>query len=123
MRDGESDEAFVIRQVASVTVRKLEPQCGSRMLAYEKVAAAIGVSASYLRKLITVEGTPEPRWSVGCALVVFYESLCATVDNQVIEQRREITKIIEEINEADPLADRLPLAVSLAQRLGLGEDD
>jgi hypothetical protein len=56
-------------------------------------------------------------------LTIYYESLCDRVDNQVIEQRREIAKIIGEINEADPLADDIPLAVSLARRLGVGADD
>jgi hypothetical protein len=111
-----------IRAVAEKTVRKLEPETGSRMLAYEKVAAVIGVSASWLQKFIKTEGTPEPRWSVGCALVSYYDGLCARVDNQVIAQRAEIRKIIGEINEADPLADRVPLSVSLAERVGLGSD-
>lgn len=123
MRKNRDDAVFVMRALAETTVRKLEPECGSKMLAYEKVAAVIGVSASWLRKFITVAGTPEPRWSVGCALTIYYESLCNRVDNQVIEQRREIAKIIGEINEADPFADRIAPSISLAHRLGLGADD
>ena len=116
MRKQKHDGVFVIRNLATLTVAKLEPVYGSKMLAYEKVASVIGVSASWVRKFVTVPGTPEPRWSVGFALVVYYRSLCDRVDVQVNRQRREIAKIIGEINEADPLADDEPLSVALAKR-------
>jgi hypothetical protein len=112
-----------IRGVAGNLVHILEPDTGSKMLAYEKAAAVVGVSASWLRKFITVAETPEPRWSVGQALLEYYDKLCSRVGQQVIEQRGEVIKMIGEINEADPFANRITPSIPLAHRLGLGSDD
>ena len=122
MREEQGDHIALMRAVTARAVSMLEPACGSKMVAYQKVAAAVGVSASWLRKFITIAGTPEPRWSVGCRLIDYYKSLCDRMDDEVAGQRREIAKIIGEINEADPFADDVPLAVSLAKRLGLNTD-
>jgi hypothetical protein len=112
-----------IRGVAGNLVHILEPETGSKMMAYAKVAAAVGVSKSWMRKFITVPETPEPRWSVGQALLEYYDRLCGQIDHQVIEQRREVIKIIGEINEAYPSANRIASSIPFAHRLGLGVDD
>jgi hypothetical protein len=121
VRNFDQDDTTTLRRIVSSTVRRLEPICGSRMLAYEKVAAAVGVSASWLRKFITVEGTTEPRWSVGCALTRFYDSLCDDLDRRTESERKEITKLIEEINEATRGSDAVVLPVFLPKRSGRDE--
>jgi len=118
MRNLDQDDTTTLRRIVSNTVRKLEPICGSRMLAYEKVAAAAGVSASWLRKFINVEGTTEPRWSVGCALTRFYEGLCDDLDRRAEAEREEITSIIGEINEAIRGGDAIVLPIFLPKRPG-----
>ena len=97
MRSVRDDAKNIVRQIAEEAVKRTEPQCGSRMLAYAKVAAVIGVSASWLRKFITVDGTPEPRWSAGFALIAHYELLCERVDNDITRQRKENLKMIGDL--------------------------
>jgi hypothetical protein len=112
------DDIASIRTLTAVIVRKLEPLCGSRMLAYEKVAAAAGVSASWVRKFITVDDTAEPRWSVGCALARYYESICDDLDQRADAERKQIKKILEVIHEAGPSAPKISLPSFLAPRSG-----
>jgi len=116
MRNFDQDDTTSLRRIVSSAVRKLEPICGSRMLAYEKVAAAAGVSASWLRKFVTVEGTIEPRWSAGCALTRFYESLCDDLDRRAGAEREEISKLIGEINEATRGSGTIVLPIFLPKR-------
>jgi len=111
--DGGSDD---LKAVALKAVNKTEPECGSRMLAYAKVAAAVGVSASYLRKFITVEGTPEPKWSVGRALLKHYEKICDRVDEEVRHERAEIKKLMGELNAADRAFPDVAVPVSHTRR-------
>jgi hypothetical protein len=105
-----------IRTLTAAVARKLESLCGSRMLAYEKVAEAAGVSASWVRKFITVDDTTEPRWSVGCALARYYDSICDDLDQKADAERKQIKKILEVIHEAGPRAPKISLPSFLAPR-------
>jgi hypothetical protein len=100
MRRTKKEEVERVRVIAERAVTKIEPSCRSRMLAYQKVAAVIGVSASWLRKFITVEGTPEPRFSVGVALIRYYHDVCNGIDAEFIAEQELTAKIIGEMHEA-----------------------
>jgi hypothetical protein len=100
MRRTKKDEVERVRVIAERAVTKVEPSCRSRMLAYQKVAAVIGVSASWLRKFVTVEGTPEPRFSVGVALIRYYDEVCSGLDAETIAEQKLTAKIIGEMHEA-----------------------
>lgn len=118
MRDGAIEDREQLRKVAASAVNLVEPGCRSRMAAYEKVAAAVGFSASYLRKFITVEFTPEPRWSAGVALIRYYEILCDRVEADIAEQRSEIAGLVGELNAPDPSAGHIQRSISLPPFLG-----
>src|SRR4051794_73932 len=112
------DDIEGLKQIAGAIVKKLEPVCGSRMLAYEEIATAIGLSASWVRKFITVDGTPEPRWSVGCALRRYYEDVCDELDRKADLERDQITEIMGRLHEADPVARAIPIPSFLPDRPG-----
>lgn len=116
MRNNDNSEVEIMRGIVKNTVNKLEPLYGSRMVAYEKVAAVVGVSASWVRKFITVDGTPEPRWSVGYRLAKYYKALCDDLDRKAERERSKINEIVGGLNEIDPLIREISLPAFLPDR-------
>jgi hypothetical protein len=97
-----SNDRETIREIADRTHKIVQPHCGGyKMAAYQEVAAVMGVSASWLRKFIRYDGTPEPSWSEGCALMRFYKNLCRTVDDVNVNERSRIEQYQGEINALD----------------------
>lgn len=90
------------RSAAAGLVRHEEDRSGSRMEAYETVAAAVGTSSEWLRKFISRKEGKEPRISVGFKLLTsYYEQVCERVEqagNAEHELAGEIDAAIEGIN-------------------------
>ena len=90
------------RARAYALVERAERQTGSRMAAYEMVAQTVGVSSSWLRRLIKGYEETEPRASLFENIRVNYESLCSRVEqeNELDEQRlRLLARKPNEIDE------------------------
>jgi hypothetical protein len=82
---------------AADLVRYEEQRIGSRMTAYERVASTIGVSASWLRKLIgrqSVELAAHEYLNIALA----YRKLCERIEAEAENNRRRAVAAMESIN-------------------------
>lgn len=70
------------RERAHVLVERAERKTGSRMAAYEAVAAAVGASPGWLRKLIKGYEAKEPRATIYENIRAQYEALCSRVEHE-----------------------------------------
>lgn len=71
------------RNAISAMVEKEANRLGSRTLAYEKVAADIGMSASWVRKYLDGKGeVGEPRTPIFLKIKTAYAALCLRVEHQ-----------------------------------------
>lgn len=77
------------RSRARELVARAERKTGSRMLAYQRVAQSIGVSAEWLRRLVNDYSAKEPRAAAFENIRLAYEDFCNRVEqeNRADEQR------------------------------------
>lgn len=101
------------RSAANALVERAERQTGSRMAAYEMVAATVGTSADWLRKFINGSQAKEPRWSVGWNLLDHYNRICTRVEQEIETERSTIQTLKREIDAVTSPVNRM---VEIAQR-------
>lgn len=95
------------RSAAHALVDRAERQTGSRMAAYQMVAATVGTSADWLRKFINGSQAKEPRWSVGWNLLDHYNRVCARVEQEIEAERSLILALQREIDATTSPIDRM----------------
>lgn len=78
-----------VRSAALALVRREEYRVGSRMIAYENVAAAVGMSGSWLRQFIGNSDKVSLSFAVGMNIVFLYERLCSRIEKQIREIKDE----------------------------------
>lgn len=89
------------RNALTELVSKEEKRVGSRMLAYENIARAIGSSASWVRKFISnSEEVKEPRLTLFQNIRASYENLCSRVEEENRSDERRLMLIKGELNAA-----------------------
>jgi hypothetical protein len=97
------------RSMASELVRREAYRSGSRTVAYDKVAQAVGVSSSWLRKFLADSGeAKEPRLTLFHNIRAAYDQLCLRVELE---------------NEMDALRMRALKRKSHAVTEGIGTKD
>lgn len=81
------------RGAASALFERERRKTGSRMAAYENVAAMVGASASWLRKFINgSHEVKQPDWTVGWNILAVYERVCTHVEAKNEARRRKIER-------------------------------
>ena len=85
------------RPFAAALVESAEPRLGSRMRAYEQVAATLGVSASWLRKLIGRQHVAVAAHAY-LNLAAAYRSLCERIEAQAESEKLRAPAIQEQLN-------------------------
>lgn len=89
-------------------VEKESTRCGSRTVAYENVARAIGASSSWIRKYLSYDNrVAEPRYAVFKNIAAFYEKICARVEQEQQKEREKLAALRVELNAFDQSFDRL----------------
>lgn len=102
-----SDAAIIngVRRRARFLVEREERITGSRMLAYERIASAVGASADWLRYFIAGNDKAKcPNFVVGTNIFCLYQSWCERVDEKMADERGAIEALKAEINAATPKA-------------------
>ena len=81
---------------------------GSRTVAYENVARAIGASSSWIRKYLTYDNrVAEPRYAVFKNIAAFYDKICARVEQEQQLERAKLDALRVELHAVDKSFDRL----------------
>jgi hypothetical protein len=84
------------RNVAEAFVMREERRTGSRMIAYEDVARAVGTSSEWVRKFIASNSAKEPGLKLGFKILMVYRRVCERVEQAGDRER----KLKEEIDAA-----------------------
>lgn len=93
--------ASLTRSAAHALIEREERKTGSRMAAYENVAATIGASSSWLRKFVSGEASIP---IIGFNILSQYDRLCSRVELETENELAKISKLRGEINAATPRA-------------------
>lgn len=113
---GTADVLDTTRDMAAALVRRAERDTGSRMSAYERVAATVGVSSSWCRKFIA--GDPAAKrvsFVAGLAIVNQYRRLCERIEAEAEIERQRAEVLMERMNAATSGALDVVAVVSTAQ--------
>jgi len=106
------------RSVANALVERAERQTGSRMAAYEMVAATVGTSASWLRKFIKGDESKEPGWTTGWNILDQYSRICDRVEAEIETERARILALKEKIDAANSTVDRVVASTPRTAEVG-----
>ena len=89
-----SGVAHLTRNVAEALVAREERRTGSRMVAYNSVAQAVGTTAEWLRKFISSSEAKEPRITLGFNIMMVYRRVCERVE-QAGDRERQLKEQID----------------------------
>ncbi len=84
-----------------------ERASGSRMVAYENVAAQIGKSASWVRSICKGYVDAVPDFVVGLNIMQLYANVCSRVEIEAENLRAEAKRRREQFYAANPGFDRM----------------
>lgn len=89
------------RGMASALVDRAERDTRSRMLAYQRVAGAVGVSASWIRKFIAGKADAKRVSLVtGLTIIDNYRRLCARIEAEAATEREKHEAIMRQLDAA-----------------------
>lgn len=89
------------RGMATALVDRAERESGSRMLAYERVATAVGVSASWLRKFVRGYADAKgPDLIAGLNIFAQYDALCLQIETAAELEKTRAKKLWGNIGDA-----------------------
>jgi hypothetical protein len=94
------------REIASELVAIERRKTGSRMVAYEAVATAIGTSSGWLRKFIAGQEAKEPGWVMGWKILDQYSRICDRVEAEIETERTRTLALKGMIDAANQFANR-----------------
>lgn len=81
---------------------------GSRTVAHENVARAIGASSSWIRKYLAYDNrVAEPRYAVFKNIAAYYEKICARVEQEQLNERMRLAALRVELDAFDKSFNRL----------------
>lgn len=112
--------AALSRRAAEALVIREERRGSKRMIAYDTIANAVGVSAEWLRKYISEQEGKEPRLTAGFNLMLLYSRVCDRVEQASENERMlkgEIDAAIESIKfmaESEARTSRGAEAIAVA---------
>lgn len=95
------------RSQVAFLVEREERTSGSRMVAYENVAAQIGKSASWVRAICKGYVEAVPDIVVGLNIMQLYDRVCLRIEGEAEEIRAEARRRRAELYAANPGFDRM----------------
>lgn len=102
------------RSALSVGVEKEQRALGSRMAAYERVAATVGASASWVRDFLSnSQRAKQPDWTVGWNILSAYGAMCERVERAA---EKEVVRAHELKREIDAVTESVLQVVAGATR-------
>jgi hypothetical protein len=94
------------RNVAEAFVAREERRTGSRMVAYDDIARAVGASSEWLRKFISPSSAKEPSMAVGFKILIAYRRICERVEQAGDRERKLKEEIDAALESAGLLVER-----------------
>lgn len=88
------------RGMASALVDRAERDTCSRMLAYQRVAGAVGVSASWIRKFIAGNADAKRVSLVTGFAIIEHRRLCARIEAEAATEREKHEAIMRQLDAA-----------------------
>lgn len=88
------------RSAAATLVEREQRKTGSRMTAYEAIAASIGTSSSWVRKFVGRSPDVKPDLVIGLNILSLYNTLCTRVEQEAEIERAKCHALRDEIHEA-----------------------
>ncbi|RAI28741.1 hypothetical protein [Rhodoplanes serenus] len=114
-----ADVLDTARDMAAALVRRAERDTGSRMSAYERVGAAVGVSASWIRKFVAGDpGAKRVSFVAGLAIVNQYRRLCERIEAEAEAERTRANALMRDFDAATSGALDVVALVSTAEASG-----
>ena len=113
-----ADITALTRNAAAMVVQRRERDSGSRMVAYEQVAAMVGVSSDWLRKFIAKSSDATPNLVAGLNILAAYDRMCARFDKEAEIERAKLAKLKDEIHAATTLTFEMACAEASAKMDG-----
>lgn len=122
--NGSAEIVDTTRAMAAALVARAERETGSRMSAYERVAARVGVSASWCRKFIA--GDPSAKrvsFVAGLNIVEQYRRLCERIEAEAEIERVRADALMRDFDAATAGALDVVALVSTAKASGTDAPD
>ena len=114
-----SDTLERARPFAAALIEREERHTGSRMSAYERVANMVGVSPSWLRKLIGRQpDVKEVAAHEFLNIAAAYRSLCLRIEAEAEQERRKATVLREQADAIIASASVVVVEPEGAERAG-----
>lgn len=101
------------RSAAASLVDREERRTGSRMAAYEAVAAMIGASPAWIRSFVDGRAK-QPGWITGWNILAVYGRICARIERAEELERAKATAIKGRIDAVLAGADRMVASTTRA---------
>lgn len=89
------------RSAISAWVEREERRTGSRMVAYQNIAATVGTSADWIRRFYTGHAAvKEPGWTLGCNIIAGYTRICERYERAEQAELEQAANLKRKLNEA-----------------------
>ncbi len=89
------------RRMATLLVKRQERITGSKMTAYDDIAASIGASSSWLRDFIGRSPRVKPDLQIGFNIITRYRQWCNLVEQEIENERALIAALRGPIDAVD----------------------
>lgn len=103
-------------------IEKETKRVGSRTLAFENVARAIGASSSWIRKFLTYDDrVAEPRMTLFQNIAAYYANICSRIEHEQQVERDKSARLLGKLNAINTSFDRMVERETQAE--AVGEDE
>jgi hypothetical protein len=106
------------RNRVAYLVEREQRNTGSRMVAYENVAAQLGKSSVWVRRIVKGYADAAPDFVTGLNIVALYDRICSRVEANEAAELARSARAKDEFYAANPGIDRLVQGVAGTPTLG-----
>lgn len=96
------------RSTIALWVHREEHLTGSRMAAYQNIAATVGTSADWIRRFYRGDAAvKEPGWALGCNIIENYKRVCERFERAEQAEAEQAANLKREMHEATARYSRM----------------
>lgn len=89
------------RSTIALWVHREERRTGSRMAAYQNIAATVGTSTDWIRRFYRGDAAvKEPGWALGCNIIENYKRACVRFERAEQAEAEQAANLKRELHEA-----------------------
>jgi hypothetical protein len=111
------------RGMTAALIERAERETGSRMSAYERVAASVGMSASWIRKFVAGTGDAKcPSLIAGLNIISQYDALCRRIEASADLEKARADQLWRNMHALDASAAEMVARVAATTTGGAGAE-